>query len=145
MNLDQLLDEREIYRLAMRYASSLDTGDWPRLRTCFLDDAVADYPAGPQRCLAEIESFCRAVLEPLDASQHLIGNVECTLGSDRAETTSYFQAQHLLRGTPGGDTWTVGGRYEDTVVRTEAGWRIERRRLVVLWTEGNPAVVGRTA
>ena len=34
----------------------------------------------------------------------------------------------------------VAGRYEDRLVRTDAGWRIAHRTLTVMWTDGNVAV-----
>ena len=43
----------------------------------------------------------------------------------------------------GGDQYIVAGRYEDRYVRTDEGWRIAERELVVMWTAGNRDVVRR--
>jgi hypothetical protein len=37
--------------------------------------------------------------------------------------------------------YVIAGRYEDELVRTADGWRVSFRRLVVVWTDGNLAVV----
>jgi hypothetical protein len=89
------------------------------------------------------ERVWRRVLEPLAASQHLLGNFEVTVAADEATATAtcYFQAQHVKPGTAGGDNYIVAGTYTDRHVRTPDGRRIAHRRLEVTWTEGNPAVL----
>lgn len=138
-----LLDEREIARLCYRYARALDDRDWEQLRSCFLPDAVAEYE-GLERCegYEVIEQLCRGALARLTRSQHLIGNVYPAVDGDRATAECYLQAQHVLAGTPGGETFIIAGRYSDELVRTDEGWRIARRRLETWWTSGNPAVLG---
>ena len=64
------------------------------------------------------------------------------LDGDRARSTCYLQAQHVGTGTEGGDHFIIAGRYDDELVRTPDGWRIRDRRLDIVWTSGNPAVLG---
>lgn len=138
-----LLDDREITRLCYRYGAALDGRDWAALRTCFTDDAVAEYEGlGEFAGYAAIESVCQGALGPLDRSQHLIGNVTAEVDGDSATAQCYFQAQHVRTGTPGGDLHVIAGRYVDRLVRTPDGWRFARRRLETWWTDGNPAVLG---
>jgi 3-phenylpropionate/cinnamic acid dioxygenase small subunit len=142
-DLDQLLDKQAITETCYRYGIALDSRDWATLRTCFTEDATAIYRGlEPANSYREIEDRCRAVLEPLTGSQHLISNVMVRLDGDQAECTSYLQAQHVKAGTPGGDNYIIAGRYDDRLVRTPAGWRMTERRLEIIWTDGNPAVVG---
>lgn len=142
-DLDELLDKQAITETCYRYGIALDSRDWATLRTCFTEDAKAIY-RGLEPCqnYQDIEDRCRAVLEPLTASQHLIGNVTVELEGDEAACVSYLQAQHVKAGTPGGDNYIIAGRYDDRLVRTADGWRMSERRLEILWTDGNPAVVG---
>jgi 3-phenylpropionate/cinnamic acid dioxygenase small subunit len=142
-DLDELLDKQAITETCYRYGIALDSRDWAKLRTCFTEDAKAIY-RGLEPCqnYQDIEDRCRAVLEPLTASQHLIGNVTVELEGDEAACVSYLQAQHVKAGTPGGDNYIIAGRYDDRLVRTADGWRMSERRLEILWTDGNPAVVG---
>lgn len=138
-----LLHRAEIVDLVHRYASSLDDRDWQRLASCFVPEAIAHYGPvlGRVDGFAAIERVCRATLDPLDSSQHLISNIEIEITDGAARVRSYFQAQHTKVGTLGGDNFTIGGTYLDQLVHTDSGWRIRERELCMVWQEGNPAVV----
>ena len=140
-NLQTLLDEREITKLALSYCRALDTKNWSVLDDVFLPDATADL-AGPSELVGidEIRTRVRTALEHLDDSQHLVGNHEVAVDGDTATHRCYLQAQHVRRAATGGPNYIVAGRYEDRLVRTDVGWRIAHRTLVVMWTEGNLAV-----
>jgi 3-phenylpropionate/cinnamic acid dioxygenase small subunit len=135
------VDERDVQQVAVRYATALDAKDWDLLRTCFRPDASIHYPFGPVDGYDAIEQVCRRALEPLDASQHLLGNFVVQVTGDRATCSCYFQAQHVRYGSEGGDLYTVGGRYVDELVRVEAGWVIALRRLERMWISGNQGVL----
>ena len=137
-----LLDRVAVIDVCVRYATGLDRRDWDLFRTCFTPDAAGEYAGiGDLNGYEEFEQLCRRALEPLAASQHLLGNFAVTVSGDEASATCYFQAQHVKPGTPGGDNYIVAGTYTDRQVRTPEGWRIHHRRLDVTWTEGNPAVL----
>lgn len=137
-----LADRQEIADLLFRYATALDTRDWQLLSTCFTPTAVAVYEGlGEFSPYAAIEGVCRAALEPLDGSHHVVSNVVAEVEGDSARATSYVVAQHVRAGAPGGDFYTLGGVYTDELVRTADGWRIARRRLARVWTSGNPRVL----
>jgi hypothetical protein len=139
-----LIDHNAIVALCVQYATALDSRNWPLLRDCFEPDVVADY-AGIGRIdgYEALEAVCRAALEPLQASQHLLGNHAVQVTGDEADGTTYFRAQHVRPGTPGGDNYIVAGIYTDRFVRRDRGWRISRRKLDVVWSEGNAAVLER--
>jgi 3-phenylpropionate/cinnamic acid dioxygenase small subunit len=140
--LTLLLDRQAIVDVCVRYATALDRRDWELFRTCFTPDATGEYSGlGSLNGYDDFERVCRRALEPLRASQHLLGNHAVVVTRDEAEATCYFQAQHVKPGTPGGDTYIVAGTYTDHHVRTTEGWRIARRRLDVTWTDGNPSVL----
>lgn len=136
-------DKQEITEVCYRYGVYLDSREWDRLSEVFTDDAIAEYLDMP-RCDGRqaIQDTCSDALGSFTASQHLIGNVLVTLNGDEAESVCYLQAQHVRAGTEGGDNFIIAGRYLDKLVRTADGWRINHRRLVGMWTDGNPAVVG---
>ena len=141
--LEALADRQDITDLCYRYGLALDARDWTALAACFTPDAAAHYTGLPSALgYQAIEATCRAVLTPLTATQHLISNVVVRLDGDRARSTCYLQAQHVRTGTEGGDNFIIAGRYDDDLVRTPDGWRIRERRLDIIWTSGNPAVVG---
>jgi 3-phenylpropionate/cinnamic acid dioxygenase small subunit len=137
-----LMDREAIGAVCVRYATALDQRDWSLLAECFEPDAVGDYgDLGRLDGYGEIERTCRAALEPLTASQHLVGNIAVDLDGDAARSTCAFQAQHVRPGTPGGDLFVVAGNYRDRFVRRDDGWRIAHRRIEVVWTDGNSAVL----
>jgi ketosteroid isomerase-like protein len=141
-SIQTLLDEREIRGIVLRYATALDSRDWALLRSCFVQDAVAEYEGlGRVDGYAAIEELCRGALTPLTRSQHLIGNIMPAVDGEEATCTSYLQAQHVRSATPGGDNYIIAGRYTDRLVRTPDGWRIAERSLETWWTDGNQAVV----
>lgn len=141
--LREIADRAAIVDLTHRYATALDTRDWKLLESVFLPDAIADYGVSgrPSEGLAAITGFCRAMLEPLDASQHLLGNHVVEIEGDVARCHCYLMAQHTRRGCEGGDNFMVGGSYRDELVRGSEGWRIRKRSLEVLWRDGNPRVL----
>jgi ketosteroid isomerase-like protein len=137
-----LLDREEIVAVCVRYAIALDRRDWALLRRCFVPDVVAEYEGiGSLEGYDAVEAVCRRALEPLAASQHLLGNHEVAVDGDVAHCSTYFQAQHVRPGTEGGDLYVVAGTYTDRLARGDDGWRIAHRRLDVVWTDGNPAVL----
>lgn len=135
-------DRQEIVELTHAYCWALDSRDWDALDHVFTPNATAEL-AGDLTGVEEIKARVRAALEPLDASQHMVANQQVRVDGDRATCRTYLQAQHVRRAAAGGSTFMVGGRYEDRLVRTAEGWRIERRDLTILWTDGNPAVMAR--
>lgn len=141
--LRDLIDRQEITALLNRYGTSLDDRDWDRLRTCFTPDATADYdPNAPDfEGYSAIEKLCRSMLQPLDASQHLIGSHEIEIDGDAATSRCYIRAQHIKRNCNGGHLFEIGGYYRDELTRCKDGWRIHKRQMVVTWQDGNPRVL----
>ena len=138
--LDELLDRQAIVDVAVAYCWALDSRDWDGLDTVFTPDAHAELGRSVDGVEA-IKARVREALEPLEVSQHLVGNHEVRLDGDRATARCYFHAQHV-RDLDGERQLVVAGRYEDELMRTSDGWRISRRDLTVLWIAGDPAVLG---
>ena len=141
--LQAMTDRDAIVELTVRYCWALDDRNFDDLRQVFLPEATATL--GGVDCVgidAIIDRIDRA-LTPLDASQHLIGTHQVVLDGDGATARCYLHAQHVKRGTEGGDNFVVAGIYADRLVRTPDGWRIAHRTLTSVWTDGNPRVTGR--
>lgn len=135
-------DRAAIVQLTIDYCWALDTGAWDDLRSVFTPDVVADLGAGGQHGIDEIIDRVSSALGPLDDSQHMVTNHQVTIdgSGDGATGRCYVQAQHVRDEAEGGSLYTVGGRYEDRFVRTDDGWRIAERHIVVMWTNGNRQV-----
>jgi hypothetical protein len=145
LSLTRLGDRQDIVDLCVTYTLALDARDWDRLRSVFLIDAVADYGgSGVSDGYDAIEATCRHALEPLGASQHLLGNHLVTFTDVGAESVCYFQATHVAAAGPdeaGGRIFTVAGRYDDRMVRTPRGWRISHHTVTTQWVSGDPGVL----
>lgn len=141
MGAPSIEDRLAITDLTIAYGWALDTGEWAALDDVFAHDATAELGTPVLLDLDGIKQRVRSVLEPLDDSQHIVTNHQIIVDGNTATCRSYLHAQHVRHGVPGGDNLVVGGRYEDTLVRTVDGWRISHRKLVTMWREGNLAVV----
>jgi ketosteroid isomerase-like protein len=136
-------DRQAITEVLIGYANALDARDWPALAELFTDDAEVDYSAegGPVcRGAAEVVADCERDFEGLDATHHLIGNILVSVVGDTATASSLVQAWHHRKGTAGGSDFLLAGSYQDELVRHEGAWLIRRRRLLVSFLHGNPAV-----
>ncbi len=137
MLAEEIADRLAIHDVLFRYAHALDDRDSRLLRTCFTEDAVCEVGA-TLRGIDAIIAFSEGVLSAFDVTQHLIANPRCTIDGDHAQSVCDLRAQHVSRGAPAGEHYVIGGRYDDSLVRTPEGWRIAHRRLRVSWSEGNP-------
>ena len=142
-----LLDHQQIEAVLTRYAVAIDTKDWLLFKTCFTTDGAVDYGPefGRHEGLDNIVAVVRNLIGDLDATHHLTGNYQIHVDGDTASCVSYIHAQHCLAGAAGGETFTLGGVYRDTLVRVGDGWRITLRKLETVWTTGNSRIVEEAA
>jgi 3-phenylpropionate/cinnamic acid dioxygenase small subunit len=135
-----MLDRAAVFDLTVDYCTAIDAKDWDALRSVFAPAATARLGRTDHEGVDDIIARCRSALTSLDASQHMITNHRIRVDGDRATCSCHVQAQHVRAAAAAGPNYLVGGRYDDDLERTPDGWRIARRVLTVLWTEGNPAV-----
>ncbi len=123
-------DRFALQDLMLDYTSGVDERDFARYRACFADDAViAGFAPEP---IVGADAWMAFVVEALDAyaaTQHLLGLQRATIDGDRAHARTDVQAQHFMK-QPKGATFTLWATYETDFVRTPAGWKISRHRLV---------------
>ena len=134
-----LVDRAAITDVTIRYCWALDTKDWAVLDSVFTEDADGDLLEDVVGRVA-IKKRVETALSHMDETQHLISNHQIVVQGDTATCRCYLQAQHVRKAAHGGPNFIIAGRYEDELKRTPEGWRISFRRLVVMWTDGNPAV-----
>lgn len=133
-------DVAEVLAVTHAYCWALDTHSWDELDEVFIPDATADL-GGDYVGLDAIKERVSSVLLRLRASQHMVSTHQVVVDGDRARCRCYLHAQHV-RDVDGVEAQlVVGGRYDDELVRTPAGWRIARRSLAVIWTHGDPSVL----
>ena len=138
-----IVDRLAIHAVLIAYAEAIDSRDWESLKKCFTASGATDFGpyGGRNQGPDTIVATCRAGVGHLDATHHVITNLVIEfIDDDRAHVRSYLTAQHVRRGLTSGELFTVGGHYEDRVVRTDAGWQLESKVLRVTWTGGNSGV-----
>ena len=134
-------DEKAIIDLTIAYTWALDTKQFDDLRDVFTPDATGMLHGVACNDAEAIIARISGALTRLDGSQHLIGNHQVRIDGDTATCRCQLQSQHVKRGTEGGETYIIGGTYEDRLVRTSNGWRISHRTMEESWHTGNRAVV----
>lgn len=118
---------RAVEAVLVRYATGIDTRDWAKLRTCFADDVRADYgDIGRWGSADALVGFMEAAHAGFVATNHLITNVVVELDGDRAAARCYVHAV-LVTGDDASTWLDTVGRYDDTLVRADGGWRIDTR------------------
>jgi len=142
----RLADHVAVTELVSRMLLLVDARDWHELTSLFTRTVRVDYTSlwggEPQaQTAAELAAGWRQTIGHLDATQHLAGNHIVTIDGDHATCAANVQATHVLANHSGGPTWTVGGRYDLTLDRTTAGWRISGTTLTVRWTAGNQHIL----
>ena len=137
---DAPADHVEIAQLLQRYGRAIDERRFADLERVFAADAEVDYrildttTRGPWR--EAIGAFPR-FLDVFPYTTHLISPPVVELRGDEASADSRLIAVHGWERLAGGSgAWFVFGVYRDTLVRTTEGWRIRRRELRALGTQG---------
>jgi ketosteroid isomerase-like protein len=129
-------DELDIQRVLYDYAWACDNGDWGLLKSVFTDDAHLDYAStqGPAGSRDEVVAWLEQSLSQVSLIQHVVSNLQIDLHGDRADVTAMF---HCTVRLPGVDDMLVsGGYYQEELVRTADGWKIQRLVEDNRWMQG---------
>jgi hypothetical protein len=125
-------DEREITALLTRYATGIDTRDWPLFEACFAEDARTDYGNfGKWTSAAQISDFMQRAHAEVGHTLHRLSNFTIAAQGEGAAARCYVDALLMPLAT-GGQVHRGIGYYDDELVRTERGWRIKRRRFTAV-------------
>ena len=126
MDLDRLLLEQTLIRLADGLDNAVDDKDWTRARGFFADQLTADFssltgqPAAVLPADALVEGW-KANLAPSKTSLHLRTNHQVVFEADAATVFSNGYAWNRMEGN-GDPLWEVWGTYEHHLVRSGASW-----------------------
>lgn len=137
-------DISAISRLRYEYAFGIDTRDYPLLRSVFTDEITMDfssYNGRPEVTLAADDwvTACAVLFDSLDATQHSMTNplVDIHDAGQVAIQRMAMQAAHFRDGIE----FTIGGWYDDQLVRTDRGWKISAVTLNVTWRRGDDSIM----
>jgi hypothetical protein len=135
-------DKVEIVDVLNLYGLALDAHRWDLFDLVFTKDVVAEFgPAGA--AWRDLEVFKSAFAEfhrTLDSHQHTMMGHVVKVDGDTAHAFSYGNWLLVRHAAEGGPTWLGTGWYDDTLVKTEAGWRIDHRVCRLQSWSGNPLV-----
>jgi hypothetical protein len=124
-----------IAELIVRYAALNDAGNWDAVASLYTVDGRMSRPTTPDDFIIGREAILAGFKSrPPRASRHFVANILVTLeGEARARASSQIL---LFTGATADDGGLpiqsaappLIGSYEDTLVRTEDGWRFAERR-----------------
>lgn len=129
-------DHKAIVDLAVAYAQAVDAGDFARLRRVFTPNATAQLGGTGQRSIDEICERLQVALGRFERWEHHLADHEVEITGDRATARCTVTAHHVRPGGELPSVYTIVGTYEDQLTRTDLGWRIAHRSLVVSHREG---------
>jgi hypothetical protein len=135
-------DKAAVIEVLNLYAFALDARQWDLFDRVFTADVDADFgPAGAAWSgLEEFkESFAR-FHDTLDSHAHTMMGHLVDVDGDRAHAFSYGNWLLVRAAAEGGPTWLGTGWYDDELIRTDQGWRIQKRVCRLLSWTGNPGV-----
>lgn len=142
-------DKSAVAETIYRYAEGIDTRDFALYRSIFADEVAIDFssysgaPASTMTGDAWVAGV-RPLFEGLAATQHSMTNPLPVVSGDTATCRMYMQAHHVFDADDPASWFTIGGYYDDTLVRSDAGpsgWLLTGVTLTVLWRMGDPAIM----
>ena len=145
----QFDDKLAVAETIYRYAVGIDTRDFTLYRSIFASPAAFDftsYSGGHAAVMAADEWVARVrpQFTGLAATQHSMTNPLADIHGDTATCRMYMQAHHVYRPDDPTSWFTIGGYYDDALVRSAdgpAGWLLTGVTLTVLWRRGDPAIM----
>lgn len=137
-DLQTWLDKLAIQEVLVRYAQALDERKPALFDDVFLKDAELDYRGAGGICgdPDAWQEWVHASMSRFDGWQHLLTNFVIKVAGDQA--TAFTRCYNPLQGQTGdGGRYVihVGCHYDDQLVRTGDGWRIEKRVLGMDWID----------
>jgi hypothetical protein len=123
-------DKSQIAEVLIRYATGIDSKDWPLLRSCWTDEIDVDYQQLGRFTSADaLTDVMRQLHENMGPTYHRMSNFVIAFdeAGDRATVRSYVQAVLMLQPNDSTNWVDALGHYDDVFVRTPDGWRISER------------------
>jgi ketosteroid isomerase-like protein len=142
MELQMLLDERDISRALARFARIADSKTFEALDEVFAQDVVFDYRSGHlESGLAALRALLGRHLNRCGGTQHLIGSIAVDIDGDTAVSRAYVQARHQRVDDFVGPIFDSNGEYLDRWERRRDGWRIVHRTATWATNAGEPEII----
>ena len=145
---DKIMVSETIYL----YAMGIDTKDFVLYRSIFADQVEVDFSSYEGSSVTEPsllsgDQWVRGVqplFTGLAATQHTMTNPLPVIDGDSATCRMYMQAHHVYEPDKGDSWFTLGGYYDDSLVRNDlspTGWLLTGVKLTVLWRQGDHSIM----
>jgi SnoaL-like domain len=139
-------DKSAVAEACYRYATGIDRRDWALYRSIFADDVAFDFSSYNGRAAQGIPADVwvagvKPLFTGLAATQHSMTNPLAVIDGNVAAITMYMQAHHVLDPADPLSFFTIGGYYENTLLRNGDGWLLASVKLVVTWRAGDEAIM----
>lgn len=157
LTIEQLQIKNEVIANYDAYAQGLDSKDWPMVRSCFADTVYIDYgsisaPTGAPDVPRRADDWLpilQGVINGFDITRHAITNHRVRFEGDKVSCTAYLCADHVMFNNPelpvatAEEIVTVVGEYTNSYELIDGVWKIVHSQLVVNYSTGNVALLGR--
>ena len=142
-------DKLAVAETLYSYAVGIDTRDFTLYRSIFADQVAIDFTSysGGQATTMTADQWLGGVVplfSGLAATQHSMTNPMVSIDGDTAMCRMSMQAHHVYDPADPASWFTIGGYYDDTLIRSPrgpAGWLITGVKLTVLWRAGDPDIM----
>lgn len=126
LTVQELSDRFEIQDLIARYSQLLDLRAWDEMDALFTDDCVLDYTAtgALHGSWPDHKAYNAKVLTGFKGTQHVMGLPTIVLDGDTATARTICFNPMVVDDKR---VFFVGLWYDDTLVRTDTGWRFRER------------------
>jgi hypothetical protein len=142
-------DGSAVAETVYRYATGVDRRDWALYRSLFADTVAVDFSSfDPQLAprVVRADDWVAGIVPlftGLAATQHTMTNPRAVVDGDEATITMDVRAHHVHDPDDPASWYTIGGHYDDTLVRLGGQWLLTGVRLTVTSSAGDPAIMER--
>jgi ketosteroid isomerase-like protein len=142
-------DKNEIEQVYILYCDLVDHKQFDGMVNVFTQDAVGDYSAAYGTVVEGVAPLIAAMHANLGAgsncgrTHHNVGNFRVSVDGDAAESRAHYYAVHQGLNAYEGQIYSMWGEYHDFWIRTQAGWRVNRRFYSIFLTQGPHQICGR--
>jgi hypothetical protein len=137
-----LTDQNNVIAEANRLFICTDNRNWQCVKDIFAPEVLFDMTSltggQPSKlALQQIIDSWEQGLKNLKAIHHQAGNYQVTLKGNEADLFCYGIAFHYLPNPSNQNTRTFVGSYNFHLIRTDAGWKIDRFKFNLKYIDGN--------
>jgi hypothetical protein len=145
-------DKLSIAETLYLYALGIDTKDFILYRSIFADHVETDFSSYEGSSVTEPSQLTgdewvdrvQPLFTGLNATQHSMTNPMVEITGDSATCRMYMQAHHVFEPDNENSWFTLGGYYNDSLVRSDlspTGWLLTGVKLTILWRKGDHTIM----